>query len=135
MIGLKTVPHYSTLQKTSKRLRDIISQRLLAVMAIYANPSNMTVAADSTGFATGHETSYRVSVYKVERSFTKVTAACDVYTHLIIAQVTVHGPMNDARIFPKILEKIKSLGIKNILLDICYDSETIHKMIRDCNIK
>ena len=103
-------------------------------MAIYANHGNMTIPIDSTGFATGHATFYRVSVYKVERSFTKMTTTCDVYTHLIIAQVTVHSPMNDARIFPKILEKIKPLRIKNILLDKGYDSEIIHKRIRDCNI-
>ena len=100
-------------------------------MAIYANQGNMTVTVDSTGFTTGHVTSYRVSVNKVEWSFTKVISACDVYSHLIIAQVTAHSPMNDTRIFPKILEKIKSLRIKNIPLDKGYDSEAIHKMIRD----
>ena len=130
---IQTIPHYSILQKAAKHPRDIISQRLLAVMAIYTNHGNMTIPVDSTGFATEHTTFYRIClqsgmvIYEGDRSYA-------MYIHLIIARVTVQSPMNDARI-SKNSRKDKTTQNKNIPLDKGYDLETIRERICDCNIK
>jgi len=139
-LGLKTVPHYTTLHKASLRflsqqnidrmLKDIITN-MLGKQAVVE-----LAALDATGLQSGHISPHYYNIRQKALKnrkwsrFTrwpKMATIVDTEKHLILAIHPTRGPGRDASHFIDILNKLPDdLDIKQLLADAGYDSEANH---------
>jgi hypothetical protein len=144
-LGLSAVPHYTTLQKASRRLLTLpAANRLLTATVHRALGRRRKVALaafDSTGLQCGHASSYyvrrrargkrdwQVTTYK---HFAKLESAVDCDTHLIIAAIPRRGPRVDSDRFVPLLEgALRRVRLVTALADAGYDSEPNHRHARE----
>lgn len=145
-IELKSVPHFTTLQKSAKRLlRCSITDKLLqaTINILVDEQKKIPLAAiDSTGFDATHVSRYFVrrrrskqynlwedTVYK---RFPKLGIVCDCSTHAILSVMTTRGPSVDVNQFCKPLKSaVKNRAIQHLLADAGYDSESNHCYARE----
>jgi len=96
-----------------------------------------TGAIDSTGLETRH-----VSVHYAKRSwrqrghykrrYPKLSALCDIDTHIILAAVVDRGPKPDIVEFQAVLEQaLKRQPLQTLLGDAGYESEAAHRLCRE----
>lgn len=138
-LGLTTkVPHFTTLQKASRRLLSASRIRRLLSTTLkrwYKRKRRIRHAAfDSTGFICGHASLYytrrRCSDGKtpvIYRRFAKLELAADCATHFILAAFAGRGPRVDVVRFVPLLEQALSrMFLDSVLADAGYDSEANH---------
>jgi transposase len=142
---LDTVPHFTTLQKASKKLlRFSVANRLLeaTVKSVTKDDTTIDLAAiDSTGFESGHVSRYFVKRRSREpkpyqtttyRRWPKLAIVCDCSNHLILSAITIRGPSPDINQFCKTLKPcMEKFIIKHLLADAGYDSEANHQYARE----
>jgi hypothetical protein len=145
VIGLKQVPHFTTLQKASRNLLRLeIAQRLLegTVRLIRKRKPIAMVAIDSTGLESGHTSKYFVCRKHARkpgeydrthyRRFPKLSVSSDCSTHLILSVLTTRGPTPDVNMFKDIVIPATSkYHIAELLADAGYDSEANHRFARE----
>jgi Transposase DDE domain len=147
-IGLKTVPHYTTVQKASRRLLKLDRVRqLIDTTFAWIHPRSKVVAhaaADSSGFDAHHTSRYFVwrtsgrtrqkgpkkrTSYK---RFGKLMLAVNTATHAIMAAVPSVGPTPDIDQLEEVLDQVpQSITIKRMVLDAGFDSAYNHQLLRD----
>jgi hypothetical protein len=150
LLGLRVVPHWTTLQKASKRLLTLpVAGRLLTatVRRFLGRRRRVRRAAfDSTGLGCGHASSYYVrrrakggkgwqeTTYK---RFAKLEAAFDCDSHLIIGAIPRRGPSVDVDRFVPLLEQVlRRVRPEAVLADAGYDSEPNHRHARErCGVR
>ena len=142
---LKTIPHYTTVQKASRRLlKKDATQNMVAktISAVMGEPKHIQLAAlDATGIESGHISPYflkrRSNGQEPKRNtqatrWPKLAVIADVATHLILAVHPCRGPGRDISHFKKILQALpKPLTIKQLLADAGYDGESAHQYARE----
>jgi len=145
LLGLRRVPHWTTLQKAQARLlRRQRVRRLLnfTVGRLLGRRRRVRRAAlDSTGFECGHTSHYYVrrraagatAKQRVRyRRFAKLEAAFDCATHLVVGAIPRRGPAVDSdRFVPLLDEALRRVRITAALADAGYDSEANHRHARD----
>jgi hypothetical protein len=143
-LGLKRVPHYTTLQKASRRLlRAPFAKRLFhgAVRRFLGRRKRLKLAAmDSTGLDYGRRSAYYVRRRQAGQSkakrvyyahFAKLEASFDCRTHLILAARMGRGPRPDVDRFKPLLDAtLESARPRRMLADAGYDSEGNHEHAR-----
>jgi hypothetical protein len=149
-IGLKKTPHFTTVQKASRRLlRHANVQRLLDATVVRCRPRGRRkhrprvrrAALDSSGFEAHHTSHYFVrrraqggtrrqtTTYK---RFPKLTAVCDCDTHLILSAVAGRGPGPDITHFePAVVAATRRARLQTLYADAGYDAEWVHLVGRD----
>jgi transposase len=154
ILGLKKVPHFTTLQKAAARLLSHQEFRVLLRSTIRRVMKRRrivrTAAMDSSGFACGHASRYYVkrrakgqsarekpSQQAFYRRYAKLEAVFDTRTHLAIGALTSKGPAPDVdRLVPLLQEADVQVAIKSLLADAGYDSESNHVFARaGCGIR
>lgn len=144
LLELKEIPHFTTLQKASRRLTspgkiERILRRILAMAAdqkIYSKPVKLA-ALDGTGFESRHTSSYfiarRTQGLKSQPKsmlytrFPKVGLVADTANHLILAGIPDRGPRFDIAHFkPALQVATKMTRIHTLVADAGYDSEANH---------
>ena len=141
-IGLKVVPHWTSLQKAAARLlHDDTVVRLLDATLAGGSASTPRAAVDSTGFATHHASAYYtrrrretadVGSRTQYDAFPKLALLCDGTNHQILASRTGAGPSPDVVDFVGLLEQALSRRrIHWVSGDAGYDSETNHRLARE----
>ncbi len=135
-LHLKTIPHFTTLQKAAARLREILLHVAIGRFISIACPGKIFAGADATGFETRHATPYYTYRCNLRHAFTKMSAGSDMKTQLVCAVVIQHHPVShDTKHFPILFSQILDIiPMKVMVLDKGYDAESIHKMIRDENV-
>lgn len=150
LLGLKRVPHYTTLQKAARRL--LTSAHVLALVDgtvrrhLGRRRRVERSAIDSTGLDCSSASGYFVrrrervgSPWKtvVYRHFAKLSVVCDVDTHFILAFRDGRGPKPDISDFqPLLAEALTRVGLSQIVADAGYDSEANHRFAREeCRIR
>lgn len=142
---LETVPHFTTLQKASKRLlRFTTAERLLdsTIEAIQPDRHVALAAMDSTGLEARHISRYFVSRKRCKelathentyyRRWPKLAILCDCRTHAILSVITARGPGVDINQFGNILKPAaEKVFIDQLLADAGYDSEANHQYARE----
>ena len=142
---LSTIPHFTTLQKASKRLlTSQLADKLLesTVKIIRKNKKIKLAAVDSTGLEARHISKYFVRRKRVKqletyentyyRRWPKLGVFCDCSNHMILSAITVRGPGVDINQFERIIAPVvDKYNIDYILADAGYDSEANHKFARD----
>jgi hypothetical protein len=141
-LGLKRVPHWTTLQKFSKRADTRRLERLLLAYLVEARLSVLHLAVDSTGFSSTSASTYYTRVLEdrkskigghhrgvLTRHYMKQTAAVETRKQLIVAVKFRRGPSNDSPDFPLVLEKVlpAQLPVKLVVADKGYDAESNHE--------
>ena len=146
LIGLGSIPHFTTFQKAHDRLLSSRrAQRLLdetvagAVKHKLMKRKVKLAAIDGTGFESRH-----VSVYYAKRKektsenkgrkrrrFPKAGIVCDCQSHLILSVVPGRGPMPDDKHFkPALQQATAEAKIDTLLADAGYDGEPSHEHAR-----
>ena len=137
MLQLKTIPHFTTLQKVASRLSDILLHVAIGRFAQIITTNKIFAGIDATGFEDRHRTPYYSYRCNLRHSYTKCSAGSDVKSQLICAVVIQHHPVShDVKQFPELFQKMKIITpMKIMVLDKGYDSESIHQIIRDNKTK
>ena len=142
---LSTVPHFTTLQKASRRLLRLrVANELLhnSVKAFGKSKKVALAAVDSTGLEARHISRYfvrrrrskQLEIYETThyRRWPKLAVVCDCRNHLVLSAITMRGPSPDIKQFEKTLTPaINRYTIKHILADAGYDSESNHRFARE----
>ena len=152
VLELQTIPHFTTLQKASKRLLSSkkVQKLLKATIKVAQNieilKEKSTISAlDSTGMEAGHTSRYFVkrrergekNLYQTTtyKRFPKLALNCDCESHIITGLLTSKGPSPDVIHFKKLLvQSNNNLPIDTITADAGYDSEANHIFARDLQI-
>jgi len=144
-LGLTRVPHFTTLQKASRRLlRQPVARRLFraTVRGFLRRRRRVKRAAlDSTGLDCGHASRYyirrRNGTQKAWQTvaysrYAKLEAAFDCDTHLLLAALVGRGPRVDTdRFVPLLHAALDQVRIDSALADAGYDSEPNHRYARE----
>jgi transposase len=135
-LQLQTIPHFTTLQKAAARISQGILHVAIGRFIGIISPGKIFAGADATGFETRHATPYYTYRCNLRHAFTKCSVGSDMKSQLVCAVVIQHHPIShDIKHFPKLFSQMLGIIPMNIMvLDKGYDSEPIHKMIRDENI-
>jgi hypothetical protein len=145
VLDLKTVPHFTTLHKASKRLLRFARARRLftsTVRRFLKRRSRLRRAAlDSTGLECGHRSSYYVrrrnGALKRWQTVTysrygKLEAAFDCQSHLLVGVLVGRGPRVDTdRFVPLLDDTLTRVQLDAALADAGYDSEPNHRYARE----
>lgn len=141
-LGLKKVPHYSTLCYAEQRLiKSGAFERLLNAVFSTARGIGLLdepveAAIDSTGLESRHISQHFVQCTKRpsyhRRRWPKMTILCDTETHLIAGCIVTEGPSYDFGLFePTAKQAFGHVEIDRILADAGFDSESNHQFGRD----
>ena len=149
-IGLKKVPHWTTLQKASRRLlRNAPVQKLLDATIARARPRRRRKrrprvkrsAVDSSGFEAHHVSHYfvrrrakgrkdwQITTYK---TFPKLAVLAECSSHLVLAAIAQRGPGPDITHFERIVcQAYRRARMETLLADAGYDAEWVHCLARE----
>lgn len=144
-IGLKRVPHFTTLQKAERRLLQLPQMRRLlngsVRLVMRYKHEVQRVAADSTGLQAGHVSQYFVRrraagtnqwQHTTYRRFPKIAMIGDTASHLILSIHTGLGPRPDVDELARLLDELcPHVRVSHLLADAGYDSEWNHVYARD----
>jgi hypothetical protein len=144
-VGLRCVPHFTTLHKASQRLlRQPRAQRLLGAIIRRRLGRRRRVrraALDSTGLECGHRSLYyirrRCATGKqwqrvAYRRYAKLELAVDTVNHLVLACLVGRGPRPDTdRYVPLLRATLRQVHVDAALADAGYDSESNHRYARE----
>jgi hypothetical protein len=149
-LELRKVPHFTTLQKASRRLLTLPRVRRLlraSVRQRYGRRRRIpSAAADSTGLEASCASAYfvrrrnRISgPWKtvVYHHFPKLGLVCDVDTHFILGIRAGRGPRPDVdELRPLLDETLEVVRLLRLVADAGYDSEPNHRYARQkCHIR
>ena len=135
-LHLQTIPHFTTLQKAAARISKGILHIAIGRFIQIVSPGLIFAGIDATGFENRHAIPYYSHRYNLRHAFTKCSASSDMKTQLVCAVVIQHHPVShDTKYFPKLFSQMLDVVAMNIMvLDKRYDSESIHKTIREKNV-
>jgi Transposase DDE domain len=143
-VGLRRVPHFTTLQKAAARLlRQPHARRLLHATArrfFGRRRRSQRVAFDSSGLDCGHASRYFIRRRARKDSpwqtvaysrYAKLELAVDCASHVIVGVLAGRGPAVDTDRFVPLLDE--TLGVvrpRRVVADAGYDSEPNHRHAR-----
>lgn len=146
LLGLKKVPHFSTLCYAEERLMgDGSFPKLLKAVTAKAKGLGLIgkkpeAAIDATGLETRHTSAHYVKRTGYKRflrySWPKLTAVCDTQSHLIVGAVTGTGPSQDSPYLPPAMEQAaQNVKPHRLLADKAFDAEHNHVLCRQLGVK
>ena len=144
-IDLKLIPHFTTLQKASRRLLKSTPAKALLDETVRRHMGRRrrvsTAAIDSTGLECSAASGYFVRRRKrvgeawnqvVYHHFPKLSVVSDVADHFIYAYEARRGPRPDVDAFKAPLQQtLNRVRVTTILADAGYDSESNHVFARE----
>jgi len=145
VIGLRTTPHFTTLQKAAGRLLCFASVRHLLYETVRTALGNKRtvpcVAIDSTGFELTHASRYYIwrakhigapHIHMTYRRFGKLHIICDTATHIIVGLLPCRGPTPDVhQLHAAMTRLIAPIRLHTLVADAGYDSESNHVFMRE----
>lgn len=144
-VGLKQIPHFTTLHKAARRLlTGPVAKRLLnaAVRQHLGRQRTVkTAALDSTGLESSAASAYfikrRVRIAQpwktvVYHHFPKLGLVCDVRGHFVLSLHVGRGPRPDVDEFCWLIaDALARVRLSVVIADAGYDSEANHVFARD----
>ena len=137
VLGLKSVPDYTTLYRFMKRLDPKLLDEVLVETVSSIPPSSSAgaeIAVDGTGLSSGSISTYFVKRTGTgpRRHYLKWVIAVDIGKLAITAQVAHMGPTNDTATLPGLVEETSAMGpVSLVLADAEFDSRQNHDYIRN----
>jgi hypothetical protein len=144
-LELRTIPHYTTVQKAARRLLKAAPARRLLEATVRLHMKRRRrvkrSAIDSTGLecsvASGYFVKRRTRVAEpwktvVYHHYPKLGVVCDSDDHFILAFRAGRGPRPDVDEFrPLVAEALRIVRLSLLTADAGYDSEPNHEFARD----
>jgi hypothetical protein len=150
ILGLRIVPHFTTLHKATRRLLGNRRARRLFTTTVHRFLKRRRrvrrAAFDSTGLECGHR-----SLYYIRRRngslkrwqtvaysrYAKLEAAFECRSHLMVGVLVGRGPRPDTdRFVPLLDDTRRRVRIRDVLADAGYDSEPNHRYAREsCGVR
>jgi len=121
-IGLKRIPHHTTLVKFAKKIKPKLLNFLLP------ERDTKIVGIDATGFSVENRSKHyekRAALHSYRR-YIKLSISADLNKQLILRQAIHKSPRNDYRDFMVVMNKLKP---KVVCADKGYDSNENHKFV------
>lgn len=149
-IHLQTVPHYTTVQKASRRLLAVPRARCLLATTVRRHMKRkkrvQRAAMDSTGLESSPASPYFVrrraatgSPWKsmVYHRFPKLALLCKTDSHFVLGYRSGRGPLPDVVDFqPLLSDVLERVRLTSIVADAGYDSEANHVFGREtCQVR
>ena len=136
LIGLKEIPHFTTLQKFFKRFGSHFFNEMLDQTVELFDIKKPWVAIDGTGHSQDHASTHYAKkiekqIKKKRKSYTKNQIAIDTITQVILAQRVARGPRHDSKDAIPTIRKTNKYKPVGFSLDKAFDSEEIHKVIHE----
>ena len=149
VIGLQFVPHFTTLQKASRRLLKLKHVRRVlreTIRRIHKKRKTIPYAAgDSSGFDAHHASRYfiwrrdsqkankkRPKKQVSYKKYGKLMVIVSCATHAILAAVVSHGPTPDIDQLDSVVAQLPaSVNIRHMVLDAGFDSAHNHQLLRE----
>jgi hypothetical protein len=143
-LALTGVPHFTTLQKASRRLLRLPSARRLFTTTVgrflKRRRRVQRAALDSTGLDCGHASRYYIRRRNgaakqwqtvTSSRYAKLEAAFDCQSHLMVGVLVDRGPRVDVdRFVPLLRDTLTRVRVGSALADAGYDSEANHRYAR-----
>lgn len=139
LLGLKKIPHYTTIQKFFARISSIILDKLLVECNERVKRKKARVAVDATGFYPMNASSYYCLRYlkpSYRREYTKLSIVVDTDRQTIIAQKIRKAPAHDNIDFLHLTRKtIKAVNVLSLSADKAYDARNNFEFLAFHKIK
>ena len=135
LLGIKKIPHYSTLCKFLKRMKKEILRKLIRACARIMNIFESTSAIDSTGFSLTNPSHYYLKRIngKSPKNFVKTSLLVDTNLKIVLNATAHSKNIHDINDFIPLVSEMKGV-VKNILADKAYDSTKILEYCKLNNI-
>lgn len=136
-IGLRRIPHYTTVQKFFRRLSTVLFEDILSRTAMLFELSGV-VAIDSTGFSTNRASRYFMLIkYRRKKgvfreAYVKNSIIADVKRQVVLASKPRKDKGHDTLDFVPLMRRTASaFEISTVIADKGYDSEANHEFVRN----
>ena len=151
-LELKTIPHFTALQKFAQRIKQSILELVLLQSTARMGIKKLILGQEGTGFKSKKISCHYVA--RIEyftrtkkkrrpgrppkkrklRKYLYVQIMVELRTQMPIGILVSRSPGGDAKKFKPVAKKVMKLGksIKYVTLDKGYDDEKVHEFIREC---
>jgi hypothetical protein len=136
VLGLTTIPHFTTLQKFLCRIKPIYFDILLkSTLKLFYFPDDTIpiTAIDSSGFTSGYCSHYYSErIGKIRKHFLKTSIVVDIDQQVITGFMISKSRVHDSQHAFPLLKKCHKLHKSECyIMDRGYDSEKMHRFIRE----
>lgn len=131
-INLRKIPHFTTLQKFSRRLEvKLLNNLIFLTKGLFKKQGNF-FGVDSTGIELDHASHHyckRINRKKPVKGFVNLNALSDLHNKIIITTKIRKKRRHDCSDFLPMWNKVKNLDFDYFVADKGYDSENNHKAV------
>ena len=131
-IGLRKIPHFTTINKFALRIKPFWFELLIAqIIKQFETEDALICGIDGTGFSLNNRSSYFRTIAGERNQFMQFNS-CVENRHKLIVACKVHLKRRNENIDFNLLARkaSKQLKITHFLADKAYDSEKHHKFVR-----
>lgn len=131
-LGMKRIPHFTTLQKFAQRQKMQDLEKMLLQFAQLHGKKVRNLGADATGLKSTYASEHyemRIGRKIKKKGFIKANFFYDLDKLLIYAVKIRKFARHDTVDLPSLFNKIKSIEFKRFYADKAYDAEWFHEMI------
>jgi|TARA_B100000959_G_scaffold273418_1_gene323916 hypothetical protein len=131
-ISLKSIPHFTTLQKFAQRIGAKLIDKLIFLTRNLFKEHGTFLGADSTGMELDHASAHyckRIDREKPVKGFVNLNVISDLYNKIILVTKIRKKRRHDCSDFLPMFNKVKNLDFDFFVADKGYDSNENHKAI------
>lgn len=131
-IGLKKIPHFTTLQKYASRIQAVILTKLVFLCKNLFSEHGTIWGVDSTGIELDHASAHyckRINRDKPVKGFVNFNAISDLYNKIFVVVKIRKRRRHDCVDLKCMYPKIKDENFDFFVADKGYDSNENHKMV------